>query len=267
MEEVIAQRYVSRPTLWRLEKGDPRVGYQLEVVEKLARLYRVDDETREQMVALALETHDRGWLHAYADVISENFELYVDLEDTVSRLLWYEAELVPGLLQTKDYATAVISSVEDRDEVETFRRVQLRLARQAVLTRETPDPPEVDIILNETVLRRPAGGPAVMAEQLRHVNEVSRLPNVKVRVVPFAAGLHQGVMSGAFEILSFSPMDGDVEPTTVYRDGVHGDMYLEQPDQVRQYRATFRNLDANALDEDTSREWIDEAARRFDNRG
>jgi len=264
VEEVIAQRYVSRPTLWRLEKGDPRVGYQLEVVEKLAQLYKVDDEARERMSALALETHDKGWLHAYGDVIPGTFKLYLDLEATASRLSWYESELVPGLLQTKDYATAVISSIEDRDEAETYRRVQLRLARQSVLTRNKPPAPTIDIVLNEAILRRPVGGAAVMAEQLRHLNEVSNLPNVTLRVVPFAAGLHQGVLSGPFVILYFSPSDDDIEPTTVYLDGLCGDVYLDQKRDVREYKATFRNLQLNALDEDTSREWIDEAARGFD---
>jgi hypothetical protein len=261
---VVAQQYASKPTLWRIEKGDPRVRYHRGLVENLARLYGVDEETRDAMVALAQETQSKGWLHAYGDVIPENFELYVDLEATVTRLLWYESELVPGLLQTKNYASVIISSVEDRDEAETLRRVQLRLARQAVLTRQAPAPPQLDIIINEAVLRRPVGGPAVMAEQLRHINEVGELPNVRVRVVPFEAGIHQGVLSGPFEILFFSPANGEVEPTTVYIDGVCGDVYLDQKHQVRAYRAAFRNLEANALDEDTSRAWIDEAARGFD---
>ncbi|HEX6074911.1 MAG TPA: helix-turn-helix transcriptional regulator [Micromonosporaceae bacterium] len=264
VEEVVAQQYASKPTLWRIEKGDPRVRYHRGLVENLARLYGVDDETRSCMVGLAQETQSKGWLHAYGDVIPENFELYVDLEATVTRLLWYEPELVPGLLQTKNYATVVISSVEDRDEAETLRRVQVRLARQAVLRRKTPAPPTLEIIINEAVLWRPVGGPTVMAEQLRHINDVSEWPNVRVRVVPFDAGIHQGVLSGSFEILFFSPANGDVEPTTVYLDGLCGDVYLDQKHQVREYRAAFRNLEARALDEEASREWIDQAARRFD---
>jgi hypothetical protein len=93
---------------------------------------------------------------------------------------------------------------------------------------------------------------------------VSGLPNVTVRVVPYEGGLHQGVLSGPFVILYFSPSDGDLEPTTVYLDGLCGDVYLDQKRQVREYKATFRNLQANALDEDASRAWIDQAARRFD---
>lgn len=264
MEEVVAEKYVSRPTLWRIEKGDPHVRYQRGLIENLARLYGVDDETREGMVALAQETTSKGWLHAFGDAIPDTFELYVDLEATASQLFWYESELVPGILQTKDYATEVIAAPEDREPAETLRKVQVRLARQALLTRKTPPSPTVDIILNDAVLRRPVGGPAVMAEQLRHINEVSTLPNVTVRVVPYDVGLHHGVMSGPFVILFFSPTNGDIEPSTVYLDGLCGDLYLDRKHQVRQYKATFKNLEANALDEETSRELIDEAARRFD---
>jgi len=264
LEEVVAEKYASRPTMWRVEKGDPHVRYQRGLIENLARLYNVDDETLKVMVALAQETQNKGWLHAFGDVIPENFELYLDLEATASRLTWYESELVPGLLQTKNYASAVISSIEDRDEVETLRRVQVRLARQAVLTRQYPAPPTVDIVLNEAILQRPVGGAAVMAEQLRHINEASELPNVTVRVVPFEGGMHHGVLSGPFVILYFSPSNGDIEPTTVYLDGLCGAVYLDQKHQVREYKATFRNLQANALRDEASREWIDEAARRFD---
>jgi hypothetical protein len=264
VEQVVATKYVTRATLWRVEKGDPHVKYQRGLIENLARLYGVDDQIRDDMVALAEETTGKGWLHAFGDAIPETFELYVDLEAIASQLSWYESELVPGLLQTKDYATEVIGAPEDREPDETLRKVQVRLARQTVFTRSEPPPPTVDFILNEAVLRRPVGSPAVMAEQLRHINDMGTLQNVAIRVVPFTVGLHHGVMSGPFVILHFSPTNGDVEPTTVYLDGLCGDQYLDRKHEVRQYKTTFKNLEANALDEEASRELIEQAARGFD---
>ena len=121
----------------------------------------------------------------------------------MSALDWYESELVPGLLQTEDYARTLIHADNPGvDDAEIERRVHVRIARQALLTRVTA-PPQSNVVLNESIVRRPIGGRNVMAHQLAQLVEMSELPNVSVRLMPFDAGLHYGVMSGPFVMMRF----------------------------------------------------------------
>src|SRR5205823_4013589 len=144
----------------------------------------------------------------YGDVIPEGFDVYIGLEEAASELSWYEPELVPGLLQTEGYARTLISADNPGvGEEEISRRVHVRMARQPLIRRATA-PLQLDVALNEGILRRPVGGPRVMAEQLDQLAEVSELANVSLRVAPFSAGVHPGVMSGPFVILRF-PVNGD----------------------------------------------------------
>jgi len=124
-------------------------------------------------MGLARETKTRGWRHAYGDLIPEGFDVYTGLEEAASQLSWYEPELVPGILQTAAYARTLIEA-DNRgaDEEETSRRVHVRMARQPLIRRATA-PLHLQVTLNEGILRRPAGGPPVMAEQLDQLAEVS----------------------------------------------------------------------------------------------
>nr|WP_239134974.1 DUF5753 domain-containing protein [Streptomyces sp. SID12488] len=151
-------------------------------------------------MGLAKETKARGWWHAYGDVIPDGFDLFIGLEEAACDVDWYESELIPGLLQTADYTRTVTGAdnpTEDDEEIE--RRVNLRIAHQVLLTRVT-EPTRLNVVLNEAVLRRPVGGTTVMAGQLLHLLKVGEYPNVTIKVVPFSAGLHSGVMSGPFGI-------------------------------------------------------------------
>jgi hypothetical protein len=172
---------------------------------------------------------------------------------------------VPGLLQTDDYARTVITADNPAvDEAEIDRRVHVRVARQALLSRPAARP-ELRVILNEAILRRPVGDPAIMARQLRHLAEASDLANVSMRVVPFSAGLHRGVMSGPFEILRF-PRNGDgreSEPPTVFADGFTGDLYLDKPVEVDRHTAAFAAIWDAALEERTSRILTEQAAKEM----
>src|ERR1700733_3183904 len=215
----------SEAKIWRIETG--QTSLRSFDVEAMCKIYGAPADLTEALMGLAKETKARGWWHAYGDVIPDGFDVYVGLEEAASELDWYESELVPGLLQTENYARTVIAAgnpgVAD-DEID--RRVHVRTARQALL-RRTAAAPRLRVVLNEAILPRPVGGPAVMGGQLRHLVAASDLPSVCLRVVMFAAGLHDGVMSGPFEILRF-PRNGDgrdSEPPTVFADGFTGDLY------------------------------------------
>jgi hypothetical protein len=213
-------------------------------------------------MGLAKETKARGWWQAYGDAVPEWFDLYVGLEAAASRLFLYGQELVPGLFQTEEYARTLIAADNPGVEpVEIDRRVQLRMARQALVGRVI-DQPALQVALNESVLRWPVGGPAVMAAQLERLEAASALPNVSLRVVPFSAGFHPGILSGSFNVLRF-PLNGsgaDTEPPTVYADLYTGALYLDKPQEIERYSDAFTGIWQHALDESSSRELIRQAA-------
>jgi len=168
-------------------------------------------------------------------------------------------------LQTEDYARTVIQADKPGvDEAEIERRVSVRMARQTLLSRVTV-PPVFDIVLNEAILHRPIGDTAVMVRQLERLVEAGALPTVSVRVVPFAVGLHRGILSGPFVILRF-PANGngqETEPPTVYVDGFTGDLYLDKPREVERYHEAFTDIGESALDETASEELITRVAREL----
>ncbi|MFC7648662.1 DUF5753 domain-containing protein [Streptosporangium lutulentum] len=197
----------------------------------------------EALVQLAKQARERGWWHAYSDVIPQWFQVYVGLEAEASSLRNYEPELVHGLLQTEDYARAVYQAarvMDAPDEIE--RHVSLRMARQDVITR-SEQPMHFWAIMNEAALRRRVGGACVMKDQLRHLVEVSAQPNVTLQVLPYGIGAH-AAMLGSFAILSFSEGASEV----AYLEYMTGSLYLEKPEEVRAYTLTYDHLRASALD-------------------
>jgi transcriptional regulator with XRE-family HTH domain len=244
----------SEAKIWRIETG--QTSLRSLDVEAMCRVYAAPPDLTEALMGLAKETKARGWWHAYGDVIPEGFDVYIGLEEAASQIASYQADLVPGLLQTEDYARAVISADKpDVDAEEIDRRVHVRIARQALVRRPTA-PAELHVVLNESILRRPVGGPDVMAAQLDALADAAELPNVTLRVVPFSAGLHPGLMTGPFVILRF-PLNGggqDSEPATVYVDGFTGALYLDKPHEVDQYAEAFETIWSATLSETASRD-------------
>jgi len=253
----------SEAKIWRIETG--QTSLRSLDVEAMCRVYGAPGDLTEALMGLAKETKARGWWHAYGDVIPESFDVYIGLEEAASQISWYESELVPGLLQTEDYARTVIKADNPGvDEEEIDRRVRLRITRQALVRRVTA-PLNLRVVLNESILRRPVGGEQIMATQLDSLAEAAELPNVSLRAVPFSVGLHHGVMSGPFEILRF-PLNGDgmeTEPATVYKDGFTGDLYLDKPHEVERYANAFESIWSAALDESASRKLISQAAEEL----
>jgi transcriptional regulator with XRE-family HTH domain len=253
----------SEPKLWRIETG--QTALRSLDVEAMCRVYGASAEVTQGLMVLARETKAAGWWHTHDDVIPDWLDLYLGLEEAASRLQWYDSDLVPGLLQTAGYARTVITADQpDLGGEEVTRRVQARLARQALLIRVTA-PLSAEVLLGEAVLRRPVGGPQVMAEQLNQLADAALLPNVSLRLVPLRAGLHRGVLSGPFVILRF-PVNGDgqeSEPPVVYVPGFTGALYLEQPTEIRRYQEVYAGIAAAALDEPASRALIRQAAREY----
>jgi transcriptional regulator with XRE-family HTH domain len=255
----------SETKIWRIETG--QTSLRSFDVEVMCRVYGAAPDITEALMGLAKETKARGWWQAYGDAVPEWFDLYVGLEAAASKLFLYEQELVPGLFQTEDYARTLIKSghPEESDE-EAGQRVSLRMARQA-LVRRPIDPPALQVALNESVLRRPIGGPQIMAGQLKRLAAASELPNVALRVVPFSAGFHPGILSGPFNILRFpANVNGtESEPPTVYADLYTGALYLDKPNEIERYTEAFTGIWQHALDEPASRELIRQAAEELSN--
>jgi len=219
----------SHSKISRLETG--RVGFKDRDVSDLLTFYGVtDEEERDALRALARRANTPGWWHDYSDVLPSWFEAYVGLEEVATQVRAYEVQFVPGLLQTEDYARAVtLLGHDDAPPSENERRVRLRMARQVVL--DKPDPPNVWAVVDEAVLRRPAGSPAVMEGQLKHLIEMAKRPNVTIQIMPFQAGGHSAA-GGPFSILRFAEPD---LPDVVYLEQLTSALYLDKPDVVDSY--------------------------------
>jgi transcriptional regulator with XRE-family HTH domain len=216
----------------------------------LGVLDAVSDEV-ETLVSLASEDRQPGWWRQYAEVLPSWFEGYLSLESEAVRLLAYESEVVPGLLQTEEYAAEILrhspfTPLPD----EAARAAELRRARQVRLV--GPDPIHLDVVINEGALRRTVGGPDVMIGQLTRVIETTELPNVALRVLPFEAGAHPGV-DGSFTVLEFSDPS---EPRIVYLDRMTDSEYLDGLRDVAAYRHAHERLRTFALSLSDSREII-----------
>ena len=242
LEEVAERLGLAPSTLSRIETGKAptRTAYLISMLE----LYGVDDPGQRQvLLEMAREGHRKGWWAVWDGVLPTGFGIYVGLEAEAASLRVYEAQVVHGLLQTEDYARAVMSTVRRRqtpDEID--RLVKLRMQRQDVLMRA--DPLELWIILDEAVLRRMVGPSCVMREQLEHLYETSQWPNVTLQVLTFGSGLHPG-MGGPFAIIEFPER---FDPDVVYTEGVTGQAYIEERDrEVRARSEAFDLLRATAL--------------------
>lgn len=254
-------------TMYRIEDGQPGVRIRPGGdIARLCDLYGVtDDEIRAGLIALAEETRRKGWFQPNRNVMPPKFNIFLGLESDASEMWVYEPERVPGLLQTEAYARALFQipgpDGQERDQKDINQRLELRLElRQAALRRKDPRPPRLDVLMNETVLRRPVGGPAVMAEQLRHINKVTaELMHVSVRVVPTSAGLHEGVVSGPFIIMRFPGS----QPSRVWVDAFIGNLLFDNREVIDRYDTVYADIHKHSLSEDRSRAMIEQAAEEF----
>jgi transcriptional regulator with XRE-family HTH domain len=233
----------SQSKVSRIETG--QVSATPRDVRDMLKLYRVDDARREAMVRVAREARQRGWWQKFVDV-PDGVPAYVGLETAATSIDIYMSLIVPALLQTADYAKAVIGAVRpDLPPAEIDRRVELRLRRQALLDQERP--PALRVLLDDTVVGRPVGGPEVMAAQRRRLLEDAQRPSVTLQVLPLEAGAHAG-MDGPFTIFGFPAPERDV----VALDSAADALYLESPEDLRRYRRVFERLLPAALTPEAS---------------
>lgn len=220
----------------RLELG--RVGFKERDVADLLTLYGVTDaRDRATLLELARNANAPGWWHRFSDLLPTWFQPYLGLESAAAIIRTYELQYVPGLLQTPDYARAVVKISHGSAPTEEIeRRVALRMERQQVLTRAKPL--QMWVVVDEAVLRRLIGGPTVMRGQIGSLVEAAKLPNVRLQVLPFAAGGH-AALGGAFSLLRFP--DPDL-PDVVYVEALTGALYLDKRDDVEEYTAAMERL-------------------------
>ncbi|WFE39386.1 helix-turn-helix transcriptional regulator [Micromonospora sp. WMMD998] len=252
----------STPRIWRYETG--QVPMHPNDVEAMCRVYGASRETIETMRALARETKAHGWWHSYGEAVKDWFKLYVGLESAATKIRKYEANLVPGLLQTVEYMTEVIATDNPQmSAAERQAKADVRLRRQRLLVRPVPRAPYLDVILNEAVLRRPLRAPGAMARQLDALVVTSQRHNIGIRVLPLNAGLYRWAAAGTFTMLDFPADVREPEPTTIYMDGPCGAVYLDKPYEIQTYEDAWRSLGERALDADESRELITEIAKEM----
>ena len=224
----------------RMELG--RVSFRDRDVTDLADLYGVLDPTeRDALLALVREANAAPWWQKYGDAMPDWFAMYVGLEESASLIRGYEMQFVPGLLQTEEYAQAVMKSgAVELPESEIERRIALRTGRQRLLTKQNA--PRFWVVVDEAALRRPIGGRHVMRGQLEKLIAVADIPNVTLQVIPFRSGGHVAE-GGAFTILRFSdPEMVDV----VYLEQLTSAQYLDKPDDLDLYAAVMERLSVTA---------------------
>ncbi|WP_030214355.1 helix-turn-helix domain-containing protein [Streptomyces sp. NRRL WC-3626] len=241
----------------RIETGTS--GVKPADVRLLLDVYGVTDrQLRELLLVLSGSGDEAGrhhWWHAYRGVLPPTYRDFISLESQASAMRTLETTVIPGLLQTPEYARAVTeAALEDASEERLDTLVEVRLARQDVL-RASP-PLELSAVLDEAVLRREVGGPGVMARQLERLVEAARLPQVRLQVLPFTAGAHIGV-TGPFVIFSFSrTSDLDV----VVLDHLTSSLHLERKEDLRAFSEAFDALSVHALSPEDSLDFIAGAA-------
>lgn len=233
---------VSHSTIRRMEAAKV-ARLRLADAEKLLRVYGVTDQREiETFLQSVREANKRGWWHTYRDVMPDWFAAYLSLEQAAVQIRAYGNQFVHGLLQTEEYARALLDTDSPRASAEaTERRVALRMRRQELLAR--PAPPRLWVVMDETVLRWPVGGPEVMRAQIDRLIEVNRLPHVTVQLMPFANGPHPALRAGTFHLFRFRARE---LPDIAYLNGLVGAVYLDKADDVVVYREALDRLSAQA---------------------
>jgi transcriptional regulator with XRE-family HTH domain len=244
----LTQEQVAHEMDWSLSKviriESASSGISANDLKALLQLYGVKDSGQvDSLLALARAARERSWWSAYRDVAPTSLLQLIEYESAASVVRQFETTFIPGILQTEDYARAVIQDYYDErpgsDRLRTL--VDLRIRREDLF--DADNRPSFQFMLDEAVIRRLVGGSSVMRNQLRRLIEVANKPNVTLEVIPFSAGLHPG-MNGPFEIIEFAdPSDSDI----VFLESPRGDIVSDDPEETLKYREAFEGLAKAAL--------------------
>ncbi|MCQ4209850.1 MULTISPECIES: helix-turn-helix domain-containing protein [Streptomyces] len=254
-EEVAERLLVSQSKISRLENGRRSISQR--DVRDLCGVYEVEDHRIvDSLMQMAKDSRQQGWWHSFGDI---PYSVYIGLETDAASLRVYDPQVVPGLLQTRGYAEALINgALPETTASDIEKRVQVRMRRQERI--QAPDNPlRLWTVLDEAALRRGVGGKSVMREQLEHLVEQSQLPHVTVQVIPFEMGAHPG-LNGQYAILEFPDA---ADSSVVYIEGVTSDLYLEKANDVQKYSVMYEHLRAQALNVDQSRQFISDIAKEY----
>ncbi len=239
-DEVSAKTGINAATLYRVETA--RVRPQRRTLVGLLDLYQVSEAKRADTLDLLKGAATQGWLRPYHAELPEEYAAYIGFENEARALRAYESLCVPGLLQTEDYARAMVRGVLPATTDSVIENVvRVRMERQELLTKA--EPLQLWAIMDEAALHRVYGSPAIMHTQVERLQAATAMPNVTLQVVPFGAGAHPGVL-GAFALLSFPDVD---DPEIIFLESLSGEIFLEADDDLRRYSSMFDVLRAVAL--------------------
>lgn len=251
-------------TISRLENGRNKTVRATDL-DALGGLYGIDAEDLVVWKELAGHPPVRSWLHTYSDLLDPRFNTYIELESAASELAMFQPLIIPGLLQTHDYAQAMNRAKQPRVPDEGLERMAAVRARRQHLLRRPRNPCKLTAVIHENGLRTVIGDRQVMADQCRHLADMSTLENIEVRILRQEAGLPIGRLVTSFIVMTF-PRDSQgkpVEPSVVYAESYTGDAHLEKRDDVQRCRQTFRTLIGAAMDARSSRTLLREMARSY----
>lgn len=257
-QEQVAKHFEwSAAKVTRMETA--RVGITTRDVKDLLTLYGVDDDSyREALIALSRKSRERTWVTGYRDILRGS---YVSLEAEAASVRWWEPTIITGLLQTEDYARALITAYhppEERRDVERY--VQLRMARQTRLTDD--DPLYLSAVIDESAFYRVIGGSEVMRAQLQRLQQVVDMDNVILQVLPREAGAH-AMLGGQVAIVEFPEA---THLDVVYMEGIASDDFIEQPNDIARWKREYDRVRAMALSADDSQALIGKAIRALGSR-
>jgi transcriptional regulator with XRE-family HTH domain len=252
MRQVADHLDCSAGKISRLEAG--LVAPNVSDVRVMLDYYGVPGFERDALVAVARQAREKAWWNDYLDVVPPGSARFFGLEDGATAIKEYSLGLVPGLLQTVEYVRALTRCASDADSAKDERRVELRLRRQELLRRS--DPPQLHVVMNQTVLYDPVGGDLAASRQLAYLAEVAELPNVTLQVLPTNVGAHRA-KDERFSILRFrDPADREI----VYLEQPMSNAYLDGADHLGYYSGAFDQISELALIPDESRKAVRDAA-------
>ena len=239
LDDVTEAQIAGRTKMWRIESG--RISVRQGDVLALAQLYGLDSPTRDELVALAIATKAIGFQQDHDSPVAEWAGMFAELEASAAQLRTYSCEVIPGLLQTANYARAVTAANSALDDQAVERLVAFRLQRQRAFLERT-DPGQIDAVLTAGAFGLVVGAEELMAIQRAHLREMAARDGIHIRVLP-VNGVHTA-MRGDFVMMDFAEVD---DPSLVYLESLIGSRYVEQTDQLAVYREAFDAIFARAI--------------------
>ncbi|MGF6887245.1 hypothetical protein ABIA39_004380 [Nocardia sp. GAS34] len=264
IKDVAEQINVHHTTVAKMLKGQP-CNLKPIYVDKICDVYRVDAQTRASLKALAAESESAtDWWYDFNDVLSPHkLDVYINLERLATTLTIYQNERLPGLLQTEDYARALLETNHELSPEEIERHAQVRMRRQAILSKPGL---QLNAIVDECVIHRTLSHKPLAMRHLAHIMELSTLSSVSIRIVPLDAGIYRGTDMTPFLVLDFGrPDDPTSEPPVVFIEtgASSGNLYLQKPEQVARYRRSWADIEKSALSETKTRTYLSKVAKEL----